>query len=1114
MGKPKAYKWLAIVVCFFCLFSTKAQNTPLINHDFLLLQLEDAIEEGNPRALRDLSSLVENEKLRPRIIKILQKNAFFPPEQISINNQTTRAELFDFLNQYENSIQYSPIIKAFYTRELEDYDIDYTIFRKKNLSGKEKSALLTKYIEIINLNLQEEVVPVFIEHTFQEIAALQTLESFQYLSNTLKDNQQELFFQEAICNALSQYNDPYVMDLLLDVTEAEKIPIDKANSLLFNYSNYELKADSHKELATLYRNALDTFGTLNQMRMKGFEEVSTLRKAYFEEDVDYFGYLLIQHYDEEHIRQNAIRGLLQSQHTRSLFYLSALLYAHYDNPFFEGEAIIDLFSNLINVNIKISDKDLNDTKLDKSFFKSYMIYWSQNYQHYTYRTDKRFFINQEFLEKREKEAEEIFKNLMSENRDTAFNAFEQLTAFEVEIIEKSKVKYAATLRRIHKELPDFQHGFLESISQLQEFCEIESYPIVISQELEELLNILKSEIPINQRYEFENQISQIITSDEITALEIDGLINSKNLDYNISVSRILDMFYSEFWKTHLTNQRQIRLYLKKSVLYSRIAAGGTSNRYIKKLPVNNDFINKLKQISLREYDQDISDAIAFFIDAEEEEKQAVQIPFQQFLDNWEDFDERNMTFLEQPNTSQIKYVYKTISKNKNVEKTLRFIDFLNYNVNEKHTPFLISLLDNYKIIYQDEKYTRKISDDALRLIESIYDYEMQTEENLDKEASAIEWKSIYQKQKDISKWHELLFERKIKSLENKEELTAQDINSLTSSDLINEEKIKRILYKLTSLSHPNECARLYFNSKLKASNHLEYFENIKYNVKYLDNILAYFETNESHLLLDYSFRFLAEHSEEVQGRIWTKLLDEEWVFNSILKQSDWKKKVFDAITFYYEEASYISEFEEKRIVKYLFLLENHELSLLEQLAKSKNYVDDKNLSASVQLSIMDNIELKDLVSILENETVLVETEENSMYQFIQKKFGFSQDIFQDANAKQQFIKDLNQLNSKDLYLKYLEIAGLELVNKQGVIDYNRVIQVLKHDISLPFSTALPYQRSLYTRGIVQLLSNTYEDVQFEVPSLQEQAEQWLVFLLEQENVNMTAFIPSFNQGLK
>jgi hypothetical protein len=1118
------HKWLIIIIILLLSIPMSSQNNYAHRLDVLLLQLEDALEKGNPRALRELAGVIEEVDDKDKIIELLDEYTLFPTQQLVIDSSLTRQKLFAFLNEYEEDILYSPFLNAFLTQNIEEYPVDFKILRKRNLSEKEKSSLQKRYVEVLNAASKTQL-EVFARHQLHKIAELQSYESYDFLLGCLEGNNlppeilKANYIESIVCEALTSYDDPYVLQIILEQLNKGKISATSAANMLAKFTNVAIDENYPKKMAKAYQGLLDSLGTLSAIRNLGFEQENSIRLSFFEEPVDYYAYILSQNFDNTSMRENAIREMMATGNSRALFYLSATLFAERDGGTLDRKVLEDEFERYLDIYIKVEDngifKTIKDRKKSKEFFFNHAIYWSLHYQDYEYDVDRRLFINIKLEEENEASATRLFKKLTSENKEEAFNAFRNLSHFSPSLLIDLKEKYRTVLRRVNAELPDFRYGFLENIALLHEFCEIEGVSIEFNPTLVANIELLKTEMPIQERYKIEDSVIKQLQISDLTALEIEALVYSKNIDFSFSVSRVLDIYYSNHFKKITGDYFQLRLFLKKSVLFSSIGVGGISNKYFSKVEAVKEKIeHRLVKLSRKEYDEDIRDVISYMLPEDGDESQQA-MPVGMFLEDPTEFGEREIPLVAAPNNRELKIILKEISIAKKMENVNKFIPYLSMHSSSKYTMYLIKYLENNTILVESEDYKRTVADVMVQLLEDIYEFSFSTNEEQPLRETADEWLAFAKKNKDIKNWGSQLFQEKINRLVTKEKISISEFNEILESDLCNakiQEKCISMIYRLES---PNNIRRL--NPKeLLPFRDLIHFTKLEFKHKYLDNVLELFDVKYAKELFLFSKEYIKDIPAKEAGKIHNKLCDFNWYLSGLMADNEENKNhVILTMNAYLNESDFLSEFEEKRILNRVFLLKYGNESIVEQLKYAIEYGENEEQVYNIQKKLLAEVNYDQLATILNHVDVLIPAKGESEYYFLEKKLGLPSYLFDTEKNRKQFREDVRNLSELEIYEKYLSMTGLDIFKSNQELDFEKIREVLEFDIVSPFSSTVSRTRMHFVVGVMQLLDGLYPNNNIEFmgeDGLRQQAQQWIEYLNTNEGKMKLAPSYSFNHN--
>lgn len=1117
------HRWLIVIPILLLAISLGSQHPNINSLDILLIQLDEALEKGNVRALRELAGIIDEVKDKQKVIRILEKHTLFPTEQIQLDSSLDRHAFFKFLNEYDETIRYSPFLGVFFTKDIEDYEVDFNIIRKRNFSDKEKSNLLQRHIDILNA-ASETQLEVFSKYQFQEIANLQTYESYDFLLGCLEEGNLPAKLQKAkytvsnICEAITSFNDPYVLEVILEQLKKGNIEGEDAMRMLARFTNVDIRETHPKKLAKNYTYLLDSLGTLSALRNFGFERETTIRHAFFEESVDYYAYMLSRFYDKPWMRENALREMMATGNPRALFYLSAILFSERKGSSLDRKILEKELNRSLDLSIQLYNgtrfESLKDNIRSSSFYLNHVIYWASNYTDYEYDDERKIFVNVKLEEENEASATRLFKKLTSENDYEALQSYRELSLYSPSIIVELYEKFQSILRRANSTLPDFRYGFLENIALLQEFCEMEGIEIQSSMVLREDIDLLKGDLMIKERYGIEDKLIQKLKIEDITALEIEALIYSKNLEFNFSASRILDIFYSKKFNSIANDPFQLRLFLKKSILFSSIGVGGISNKYFAKLEgADANVFAKLERLSKKEYDMDIRDAIAYVLpEGEDEANQA--IPLEIFLDQPLEFGSRSFDLIEAPNHKALKTIFKEINTAKNKDKISKYLEYLSLHSAASLTPFLLNgPLENTLVLSEYNGYQRTVSDASVLLLENIYDFSFSKTESQALRESSGKWLEFYKKNKDIKKWQTILFNKKVNTILEKRKISIMEINDILGSDLCNREIEKKCLTSLGKLEKENNIRKLRPRHLLDFSDVI-YFEKIKYNSKYLDNILELFKTENPLGLFNFAEEFMKDISLEEAGKVYNKLSDFSWYIPVVLKQDEkTRNKILKSLNTYLEEASFISEFEEKRIMNRMFLLKHANQSIVEQLKSSKTYTDDTQQVFEIQQHLLAEITFEELPMVMDQIDNLVVVDGTSPFSFLEKRLGLPAYLLESEKDKAAFRKDIQHLSEIEMYKKYLSLAGLDIFTEENKLDFEKVREVLEFDVVSPFSSTVSKNRMHYIIGVLRILNKKYPEHQtlpMITDEIRSKAQSWLEFLGKKGVFPAKSFYYSFN----
>ncbi len=1112
MSIKNGHIWFLYLLFLLLTFQSNGQDAYVVNYDVLVSQLEEALEKGNHRAFYEIGGLLDQKEIKEKLIDVLNEHTVFPKEQISFTKNLSRETYFDFLNQYENQIEYSPILRIYFTQSLSELETEHQLVRRRRLSEKEKSIEFKRWVNILGQQSVEEPSEIFIRHQLKQIAQLKTYESFDYLLGCLEKKNLPVnilkmdFISEAICDALSEIDDPSILPILLNEIEKGKIEDNKAILILSNITNVKFEENSSKKIVKKYQSTLDSLGALSEMRKYGFNLESTTRIEYFMDEVDYYGYMLSNYYMVPWLRKNAIREMVKTGNSRSLFHLAGVLYAQFNNDYFDTSIIEKELSELLDLSVLVQNESntfvpINGKEKDETYYFNLVKYWAKYHQDYEYNSDARIFVNLKLEEENEESASRLFKKLTSENEKVALNSFQELSEFPHQIISRLNEKYQPILRRAHPKLPDFRYRFLENVALLNEFCEMENISVSLNKNLLSLLEELKKDnLSIKERYQIEDQIIKELSINDITGIEINGFIYSRNVAFNFSISRILDIYYSSVFDDILKNDNQVRLFLKKTALFSQIGIGGICNRYAQKIEKQKDKLKpKLIKLSEKEYDEDIRNAISYIL-ANEDENEGFLITLKSFLQSPLSYEERDWSLIEAPKRNEIKSVFKKIKSTKEPERLNAYLNYLSYHADEKYSFYLIQLLTSSNVIAQKGEITRTVADDAVQMLENIYNFSFRRNENESPRESAKDWVSFSKKNKKNTEWSISFLSLKIEKLKKKEFVEIDQINEILLQRDLTDDLIEETLSLLPHLKMKNNVRKLEFQDKLPLT-FLSYFESLTFSAKYLDDVIDFFQREDQEELLIFCNKFLNESKDILKGKYYNRICDVDGMLQTI-KESDQKTRenIIDLLMNYLDDSEFISEFEERRVLQRVFVLKFGHLSIQEKLEKATTFIDDPLQVYNIQQNILNDINLDELAEVIKSYDYLTNHKNESALSFLDHNFGLPSYMFETQKKRDLLLKDIQQLEASAFYIHYLKKSGLELENSSGGIDYNKIRNTLEFDIVSPFSSSISKNRTHYALGVIKLLETKFPDHTINSSfdkDLRQKAFSWIQYLKEQ-----------------
>ncbi|MPS66399.1 hypothetical protein [Chryseobacterium sp.] len=312
---------------------------------------------------------------------------------------------------------------------------------------------------------------------------------------------------------------------------------------------------------------------------------------------------------------NGIDILIEQNNPESLIKICEEFYRRRNKfNFFnrDQEDFLDLLKLLIHKDIGSVGRDdyrvwdTEDSNFNNNAILNLLIYFSKNYKNFVWDSSFNYFINKSLKSQKTDDLANLFEDLYNENDSIALNTFIKLSQSDVKRVNQlSTEKERNFLSRPNYVLPTFPFRFLSQLSRLTSYYKQNNIDFQGTKDLHTQIEKLSSELSFRERREYENYLIDYLTLQDLIPLEYWSLIYEKRPELSKSVSRILDIYYTKNWDKILNDENQLTLYLKKSLLYSRIGINGNLNYYLFKFTGNgNDVIKFLDKI--KSNDQDIN----------------------------------------------------------------------------------------------------------------------------------------------------------------------------------------------------------------------------------------------------------------------------------------------------------------------------------------------------------------------------------------------------------------------------------------------------------------------------------------------------------------------------
>ncbi len=1108
--------YLCVTVLSLCSNILVAQNEG-VNYDYLMLQLEADMKLGRTRSLRDMGSLLNQEKQKIHIHQLLKDYTLFLPEEFDLSKEISKKEFLEFYYANAENFKFSELLNAFYLTPLEDVNPEFSMKAFDGATATDKALLLRQLILSYD-NARKEKEDEKLAEILNEISLQGSDEAYRYLADVLNNdilpnqkypNRQKIAGQ--LATSIARLPSAETLDILLKCTTGKLLRPALTASLLANLTNHlPSQATDANLLAQEYRQKLDSLGGFEEMRQAGYSEVYSFGKNFFEFPVDYYGRVLSLSEQRPWLQFNALKDIVETHHPRALFYIAAQIYQYRDRLDLDKSKFVYLLEEMTELKISVNGSkgkaEEHNWNSDQKAQRNYVTYWASHYEDYEWDEIRNQFINKtEKLELTEN-YERLFRRLNSENDSIAMQAWLLLSEGDpVEVIGLAN-KYKELLRNYNSSLPSFKYRYLEQTVQLTDFCKrnkIRYHPSSRVQFWLEKLKVVKDE---KERYQIENRLIESLTVDEVTSVEYWGLINENNKNASFSVGRILDWYYSENWDRITNREKELRLYLKKAKLFADIGVIGVCNHYMNKFGLTyaqlEVHLNNLLRV---ETDMDIIESINFLLYQKQEDNHALLM---EFIQDPLSVNKSEIENLPSPTTDEVDYLFSYILKEDKVKTRRILMDYI-----ENHLS--LSLVPHFMLLLEKNIEEKRV----VSILNKLYNHRF--------EDKGKAWLAIWKDdERGYKKWEKKFFYEKIKNIEKGEVVKVTDLNSIVKSPFYEESKQKEmVLSALSRLERVRDIRRFRVKAELKMPEDLAYFKTIKLTEKELDDIPRLFDLTNPKPMVAFLVNQTENFDLESKGSFFNNLFRSNWFANYVndgLVSKHIGNYIREALDTYLNESDLISEFEEQATVRNIALLDISNLPLRDKMYALMRLQGEVGEDASQQvqkaiLSRVDYLDISEIAPFFPELTVL------NTYNFLNKDFGLPLFDLVDIQNQKELIsvhqKNIN--NQAAFYTHYLDDFGVDYKDEKGKVDYAKIYRILKYDIVTPFVGDGGNRRDFFTYGVIKLLEKEFntqldfhpklnENQTFYSFSAAKRAIAWMEYLEGRSLVSRVVKSRSFN----
>lgn len=1128
------------ISCLFVLLSyclpCKLWSQSSFDYPQIIQKLDSQLQLGNRRALRELGTLLDLPEHRQQVIHTLEKNTFFQTSEV-VFQQVSRADFLLFFYNNENKIKFSEVLKGFYLTPIEAQQAETQNIQLQPLgdtlqleANRQLRQIAQQWGATIGTNDTNRCAQLL-----RQAAELQTKEAYHWLLSIIQNrhierNKHALY--QHILQIVVDFPTQETLDILLHAydegifTEKELLP---SLSIIVNQPVH------HLEALRLSLDSLDN--NLAAMRRIGYEKGLTFKSNFFEDRIDFLGKILSTKNIPNYLKRNALADLLASENIRALFYIAAQVRLQ--------PQLKNFYIKKIEKLTKMRFHALPTEGGEIAWAKDYVRFWVARGEDFEWDKARHQFVSKTDIANRTQYYEQCFRRLNSENDSAAFGAFIALTEGEPSEVENLADRYRTLLRAVNLHLPEFRHQFLEQMAHLVRFCQNYHISYQLSKENQLLVRKLLQPLSPQERFAVENNLLKIIDLQDVTAFEYAAFLHAQNIDASFSFGRIFDKFYSEKWLAIEKDTLQLRLFLKKTALFRKIGTVGVCNLYHKKINLNSQaLVKKFQFLAQTEDDTDIITEIQILL-AEIEEKKREQnsntegSPVVRNLVNAPQmFLDADLRAMPMPTENDVRLVVNALQLERDKENIQTLLKYLELHPTIEGVPHLFRILGDGRSVNRGvEGNIITVGERIADILQVIYRHRPKTDNRVEA------WRERRDRDgANFRLWQRQFLMEQIdylkKAIREKRPLNIEDLNEVASSPLFKSEQHRALILQALPLVRTVPTLRaLQLKPRLVASRDLAVFENQYIAPKDLDDLFKSIEPDDFQKVMLFAAKqldsFRTRFGDDTirlvveKGAYINSMFKIHWFADSVREgklTTAQREDMINAINKYLASGETISEYEEQGSLMNLTELGNVGQTTANKLRTTFTIEILEEAKSKIQEAILARVRYQDLPEVIRLSDSLSRREGYEPLRFLSRDFGLP--IFNlDAEQKNIFIKQHQQLTQKEIYTFYLKKFDIDFIDDNNQLDLDKIYNILKYEIVAPFAGNGGERRDWFAYGVIKLLELTFntqlhfheklnENQLFYTYNAAKRANAWMAFLEERKLVNSPPSVPaSFNRLL-
>ena len=487
--------------------------------------LEKQLMEGRIIALRDIGTFLDGPQ-KKTALQLLEKYSLFSVAQIDLARKPNRQQWLDFYYKNQSSIRFSPLLLAYYLTQIEQQNATYDL-KKLKYSISNNRFQFTK--DFTDNSSSPKILLKEIQRLIEAVRfSYDPLELWEFKTKIITAakpfiNEENPVLVDKIAELLTYFRDEKDLKQIIALSKlgllSEKSTI-KHLAYLTNNNLYQANL-TEKAIIDQYATLLDSLKTVPKMVNAGYHKLYGFGKSHFIREVDYYGRILSAATTYPFVQHNVIRDLISTEDPAALFYIASQTYVRrFSNEKSEWQK--DDFYYLLEkltytkVAVQFLDGSISSEKSiweDAHAHRNYLTFWASNYPEFKWNQELKIFENFNLLNEERTIYEVALQQLTSKDEKIAFAGLDKLVQGEAEIIIPLLIRYEDFLKTTHPQLPNLNGEVLPTLILLHEYCLANGFEISPSPTLAaELAKLTKLKHP-KERFEQENKICLLYTSD-------------------------------------------------------------------------------------------------------------------------------------------------------------------------------------------------------------------------------------------------------------------------------------------------------------------------------------------------------------------------------------------------------------------------------------------------------------------------------------------------------------------------------------------------------------------------------------------------------------------------